>query len=109
MSQKTQNRQKVQKSSSSNKENLLVKISSIIRTILLAIMLFIIVLAQGIIIKQNELIGKEVQWISFLVEGGKKREPKPRPFSNPTSPRSLRHYKANSSFNNLHYKSCKPI
>ena len=70
------------------------KALSLVRTILLATLLTITILAQGVIIKQNEIIGKEVAWISFLVEGDKKREK--RPIDNPRSPRALRHYKVNT-------------
>jgi len=74
------------------------KVLSLIRTILLATLLTVMILAQGIIIKQNEVIGKEVAWISFLVEGDKKREK--RPIDNPRSTRTLRHYKVNNSISN---------
>jgi uncharacterized protein YxeA len=74
------------------------KVFSLIRTILIAILLTVIIISQGVIITQNDMIGKEVQWISFLVEGDKKRESKPVPLSDPTSSRSLRSYKVNNSF-----------
>ena len=98
MAQKTQNLGTQTKLSSSEEKSIVLKVFSLIRTILIAVLLSIIILAQGIIIKQNDIIGKELQWITFLIEGDKKREPKPRPFSNPTSPRSLRSYKVDTSF-----------
>ena len=71
------------------------KILSLIRTILLATLLTLTIIAQGIIIKQNEVIGKEVAWISFLIEGEKKREN--QSIDNSRSTRTLRHYKVNTS------------
>ena len=97
MAQKTQNLGNRTKLSSSEEKSVVMKVFSLIRTMLLAVLLTIIIIAQGIIITQNDMIGKEVQWITFLVEGDKKREPKPRPFSDPTSPRGLRSHKINIS------------
>ena len=42
----------------------------------------------------NEVIGKEVAWISFLIEGEKKREN--QSIDNSRSTRTLRHYKVNT-------------
>ena len=102
MAQKTQSLGNQTKLSSSKEKNIVMKIFSLIKTILITVLLTIIVLAQGIIITQNDMIGKEVQWISFLVEGDKKRGTKPRHPNYPTSPSGLRHYKVNNLFTNVY-------
>ena len=107
MTQKTQNQMNTRKLSGSEEKGVIMKVFSLIRTLLLAILLTIIIVAQGIIITQNDIIGKEVAWISFLVEGDKKRGTKPKHPNYPTSPRSLRSYKVNDSFNFIHDRSCR--